>query len=178
VRDVDSQTLAEQPSPIAYRASLEMYCFVSHHQGTVPRSSNIMTSITPYICTSCTRQLKKRAAFKSQRLSALFHTFNRRYSSKHIPQDGRPFRMAVIGSGPAGFYTAYKVMSKIDNAIVDMYEQLPTPYGLVRYGVAPDHPEVKVWTALLRQWLHTYRTTCRIAKTNSLKSQNRRTSTS
>lgn len=52
--------------------------------------------------------------------------------------------MAVIGSGPAGFYTAYKVLSKIENATVDMYEQLPVPYGLVRFGVAPDHPEVKV----------------------------------
>lgn len=52
--------------------------------------------------------------------------------------------MAVIGSGPAGFYTAYKVMSKIENAIVDMYERLPVPFGLVRFGVAPDHPEVKV----------------------------------
>ena len=52
--------------------------------------------------------------------------------------------MAVIGSGPAGFYTAYKVLSKIWNARVDMYEKLPVPYGLVRYGVAPDHPEVKV----------------------------------
>jgi len=52
--------------------------------------------------------------------------------------------MAVVGSGPAGFYTAYKVMSMIENAVVDMYEHLPVPYGLVRYGVAPDHPEVKV----------------------------------
>ncbi|KAL8837262.1 MAG: hypothetical protein Q9176_005796 [Flavoplaca citrina] len=51
--------------------------------------------------------------------------------------------MAVLGSGPAGFYTAYKVMQGIDNAKVDMYEYLPVPFGLVRYGVAPDHPEVK-----------------------------------
>jgi len=52
--------------------------------------------------------------------------------------------MAVIGSGPAGFYTTYKVMSKIENSVVDMYEHLPAPFGLVRFGVAPDHPEVKV----------------------------------
>lgn len=52
--------------------------------------------------------------------------------------------MAVLGSGPAGFYTAYKVMSSITNAVVDMYEQLPVPFGLVRFGVAPDHPDVKV----------------------------------
>lgn len=52
--------------------------------------------------------------------------------------------MAVIGSGPAGFYTAYRVMSRIPRAKVDMYEALPVPFGLVRFGVAPDHPEVKV----------------------------------
>ena len=52
--------------------------------------------------------------------------------------------MAVLGSGPAGFYTAYKVMSNIRGAKVDMYESLPVPFGLVRFGVAPDHPDVKV----------------------------------
>ncbi|KAH6607904.1 ferredoxin-nadp+ reductase [Trichoderma cornu-damae] len=51
--------------------------------------------------------------------------------------------MAVVGSGPAGFYTAYRVMSKLPQARIDMYEALPVPFGLVRHGVAPDHPEVK-----------------------------------
>ena len=62
----------------------------------------------------------------------------------YVHQGQRPFRLAVLGSGPAGFYTAYKVMSKIGNAFVDMFEHLPVPFGLVRYGVAPGHPEVKV----------------------------------
>lgn len=57
-----------------------------------------------------------------------------------------PFRLAVVGSGPAGFYTAYRVMAKLPGAKVDMYETLPVPFGLVRHGVAPDHPEVKVYT--------------------------------
>jgi len=70
-------------------------------------------------------------------------TKQNRWNSRAV-KDGYDFRMAVIGSGPAGFYTAYKVMSLIPNAIVDMYEHLPAPFGLVRYGVAPDHPEVKV----------------------------------
>ena len=35
-------------------------------------------------------------------------------------------------------------MSSVENAVVDMYEQLPVPFGLVRFGVAPDHPDVKV----------------------------------
>ena len=71
-------------------------------------------------------------------------SFSLRWYSTPVIKDGRPFRMAVLGSGPAGFYTAYQVMSKIEDAIIDMYEHLPVPFGLVRFGVAPDHPEVKV----------------------------------
>lgn len=58
----------------------------------------------------------------------------------------RPCRAAVIGSGPAGFYAAYKLMQRLPEARVDMYEALPVPFGLARFGVAPDHPEVKVRT--------------------------------
>ncbi|KAF5025175.1 hypothetical protein F66182_2751 [Fusarium sp. NRRL 66182] len=70
---------------------------------------------------------------------------NRQLSSvrQSIRSPEAPFRLAVIGSGPAGFYTAYRVMGKIPAAKVDMYESLPVPFGLVRHGVAPDHPEVK-----------------------------------
>ena len=67
----------------------------------------------------------------------------RKYSSKPV-SDSRPFRVAIVGSGPAGFYAAYRLLGKLQNATVDMFEQLPVPFGLVRYGVAPDHPEVKV----------------------------------
>jgi NADPH-dependent glutamate synthase beta subunit-like oxidoreductase len=52
--------------------------------------------------------------------------------------------VAIVGSGPAGFYTARKLMMEVPHVAVDMYEQLPVPFGLVRFGVAPDHPEVKV----------------------------------
>ena len=55
-----------------------------------------------------------------------------------------PFKLAIIGSGPAGFYSAHRVMTRIRDARIDMFEKLPVPFGLVRYGVAPDHPEVKV----------------------------------
>ncbi|KAF0319090.1 ferredoxin-nadp+ reductase [Colletotrichum asianum] len=57
------------------------------------------------------------------------------------PEDS--FRVAVVGSGPAGFYASYRVMSRLPNAKIDMFESLPVPFGLVRFGVAPDHPEVK-----------------------------------
>ena len=56
----------------------------------------------------------------------------------------RPLHLAVVGSGPAGFYSAHRVMTRLPDANVDLFEKLPVPFGLVRFGVAPDHPEVKV----------------------------------
>ncbi|KAI8067887.1 hypothetical protein BC940DRAFT_300686, partial [Gongronella butleri] len=55
----------------------------------------------------------------------------------------RPFRLAVIGSGPAGFYASHRLLKDHANTRIDMFDALPIPHGLVRYGVAPDHPEVK-----------------------------------
>jgi ferredoxin--NADP+ reductase len=54
-----------------------------------------------------------------------------------------PLRVAVVGSGPAGFYAAGAVLDSDLPAEVDMIERLPTPWGLVRLGVAPDHPKIK-----------------------------------
>ena len=55
-----------------------------------------------------------------------------------------PLRVAVIGSGPAGFYTAEQLFKKAHRPIeIDMFERLPTPFGLVRFGVAPDHEKIK-----------------------------------
>jgi ferredoxin/flavodoxin---NADP+ reductase len=58
-----------------------------------------------------------------------------------------PLRVAIVGSGPAGFYAAghlLKSKSHPDLCVqVDMYDRLPTPWGLVRGGVAPDHPNIK-----------------------------------
>ena len=53
------------------------------------------------------------------------------------------FRVAVVGSGPAGFYTADALLKSDVEVEVDLIERLPTPWGLVRLGVAPDHPELK-----------------------------------
>ena len=56
----------------------------------------------------------------------------------------RVARIAVVGSGPAGFYAAAQLLAQDGQpAEVDMYERLPTPWGLVRSGVAPDHPKIK-----------------------------------
>ena len=53
--------------------------------------------------------------------------------------------VAVVGSGPAGFYLSQQLLNKKNdlNLQIDIYEKLPVPFGLVRYGVAPDHPDVK-----------------------------------
>lgn len=60
-------------------------------------------------------------------------------------QRHRSYHVAIVGSGPGGFYTS-KYLFKQGRpgwVSVDMFERLPIPFGLVRYGVAPDHPEVK-----------------------------------
>ncbi|MBE1878866.1 FAD-dependent oxidoreductase [Myceligenerans pegani] len=55
----------------------------------------------------------------------------------------RPLRVAVVGAGPAGIY-ASDILSKTDlDVSIDLFERLPAPFGLVRYGVAPDHPRIK-----------------------------------
>ena len=53
------------------------------------------------------------------------------------------FRVAVVGSGPAGFYAAAALLASDLEIEVDLIERLPTPWGLVRLGVAPDHPNIK-----------------------------------
>jgi len=53
-------------------------------------------------------------------------------------------RVAIVGAGPAGFYAAAQLLSVAEPQFaVDLYDRLPTPYGLVRSGVAPDHPKIK-----------------------------------
>jgi ferredoxin--NADP+ reductase len=52
-------------------------------------------------------------------------------------------RVAVVGGGPAGIYTADHLVKSDPDVSVDILERLPAPFGLVRYGVAPDHPRIK-----------------------------------
>ena len=55
-----------------------------------------------------------------------------------------PLRIAIVGAGPAGFFLAEKLLGQSDVPVaIDLYERLPTPYGLVRFGVAPDHEKIK-----------------------------------
>jgi len=55
----------------------------------------------------------------------------------------RPVRVAIVGSGPSGFYAAEALLATSLNVQVAMFERLAAPFGLVRYGVAPDHPKIK-----------------------------------
>ena len=61
-------------------------------------------------------------------------------------------RVAIIGSGPSGFYAAEALLKRADTLVhVDMFERLPTPYGLVRLGVAPDHQSIKAVTRVFEK---------------------------
>lgn len=57
--------------------------------------------------------------------------------------DAQRLKVAVVGSGPAGFYAADALLRASPPADVDLFERLPVPFGLVRYGVAPDHQSIK-----------------------------------
>src|ERR1700712_4340434 len=68
-------------------------------------------------------------------------------------------RLAIVGAGPAGIYAA-DILLKSETAFdisIDLFEQLPAPYGLVRYGVAPDHPRIKGIITALREVVDTGR---------------------
>ena len=67
---------------------------------------------------------------------------------KHVEQrlgtEARPLRVAIVGAGPAGFYAAEALLKQKDLVVaVDFFNRFPTPFGLVREGVAPDHQSIK-----------------------------------
>jgi ferredoxin--NADP+ reductase len=69
----------------------------------------------------------------------------------------RPLRVAIVGAGPAGIYAADALL-KSDAAVdpgvsIDLFERMPAPFGLIRYGVAPDHPRIKGIVTALHQVL-------------------------
>jgi ferredoxin--NADP+ reductase len=60
-----------------------------------------------------------------------------------VPEAATPLRVAIVGAGPSGFYAAEALLKSERDVRVDMLERLPAPFGLVRFGVAPDHPKLK-----------------------------------
>lgn len=93
-------------------------------------------------------RLSESAPFRSQKPPMLLSTNHPLFfSSAATPDtstDKPQFRVAIVGAGPAGFYTAKYLLQDYSNSSVDVFDCLPTPFGLVRSGVAPDHPEVKL----------------------------------
>ncbi|RZC50294.1 hypothetical protein C5167_018717 [Papaver somniferum] len=83
---------------------------------------------------ACQAGAKKMVIFRGRTL------FLRKFSSL----SSHPLRVCIVGSGPAGYYTAERLLKAHQKAEVDIIDRLPTPFGLVRSGVAPDHQETKV----------------------------------
>lgn len=92
--------------------------------------------MTPFLRGRVPRRSLLRRAFSS----------SPRSSEAKLSLGGHPHRIAIVGAGPSGFYAATRLLALPDsqNTRVDLYEALPVPFGLARFGVAPDHPEVKV----------------------------------
>jgi ferredoxin--NADP+ reductase len=65
----------------------------------------------------------------------------------------RPLRVAIVGAGPAGIYAADVLIKSGTDVSIDLYERQPAPFGLIRYGVAPDHPRIKGIVKALHQVL-------------------------
>ncbi|XP_036427990.1 NADPH:adrenodoxin oxidoreductase, mitochondrial [Colossoma macropomum] len=80
-----------------------------------------------------------RCMLQTSKYHGIFSSLARRLSSASGPGP----KVCIVGGGPAGFYTAQHLLKARDDVVVDVYERLPVPFGLVRFGVAPDHPEVK-----------------------------------
>jgi ferredoxin--NADP+ reductase len=55
----------------------------------------------------------------------------------------KAIRVAIFGAGPAGIYAGNILANSYPNVTIDLFDLLPAPYGLIRYGVAPDHPRIK-----------------------------------
>ena len=83
--------------------------------------------------------------YASRQRHAIWLSSNSAYRYRMMSSSGTSAypHIAIVGSGPSGFYTAKYLLDRHPSIHVDLLEKLPVPYGLVRYGVAPDHPEVK-----------------------------------
>ena len=113
-----------------------------------------------------------------------YHPFQLRFrcysnsNSNSKPSHVQDLHVAIVGSGPSGFYTAKYLHSSLSsqsdinlNVNIDILDALPTPFGLVRSGVAPDHPEVKNvqhdFTALFHQHHVFYKSKSNLSRNNN-----------
>ena len=70
-----------------------------------------------------------------------------------VMDNPRVLRVAVVGAGPSGFYATESLLKQRPEAVVDLFDRLPAPFGLVRYGVAPDHQKIKSVTKVYERIL-------------------------
>ncbi len=126
-------------------------------------------------CGACQEECPVDAIYYEDELPAdlePFRDLNARYFAQQptepaaIPEQPRhtdlspsTLRVAVVGAGPAGCYAAAELLA-VAGVDIDVYERLPTPYGLVRAGVAPDHQHTKAITKLFDQAFRNKRLTC------------------
>lgn len=68
-----------------------------------------------------------------------------------VPRGEVPWRVAIVGSGPAGTFAAAELMARVPGVEIEMFDRLPTPWGLARAGVAPDHWETKEISEVFRR---------------------------
>ncbi|KAG4078839.1 hypothetical protein HA402_007389 [Bradysia odoriphaga] len=72
----------------------------------------------------------------------IINNFRKTFATSALSSENKK-KICIVGAGPAGFYAAQHLIKNLPNCYVDIVEKLPVPFGLVRFGVAPDHPEVK-----------------------------------
>lgn len=83
-------------------------------------------------------------SFKKKKNEKIFNykmIFTKRFAFSSIADKILPF--AVVGGGPAGLYCAKKLLKNVENIRIDVFEKMPIPFGLIRYGVAPDNQDLK-----------------------------------
>ncbi|KJH49877.1 hypothetical protein DICVIV_03988 [Dictyocaulus viviparus] len=78
------------------------------------------------------------------------------FQARTFATDGS-YRLAVVGSGPAGLFTCASLLRRLPSTKFDVFDSSPVPFGLIRYGVAPDHQEVKNCTRIFDKMFESHR---------------------
>jgi NADPH-dependent glutamate synthase beta subunit-like oxidoreductase len=65
--------------------------------------------------------------------------FTQAIQRQNLIKSDKPFRFAIVGTGPAGFYMAKNLLKNVESCHIDLIDRNPHPFGLIRTGVAPDH---------------------------------------
>ena len=111
--------------------------------GAIAPDSRLTVDQLPFIEINATYYPQRRPGEKVPPTSKLAPVI----PAPQVRQGGRPLTVAIVGSGPAAMYAADELLTQ-PGVRVNMFEKLPTPYGLVRAGVAPDHQSTKTVTRL------------------------------